>query len=304
METAKLIWTDGRLVPWEDATVHVLTHGLHYGTGVFEGIRAYETEQGTAVFRLVEHLERLHRSAKAYAIPLQWSVTQLSDGIKELLRENQLESAYIRPLVIFELGGIGLNPASCGVRTFMAAWRWGAYLGEKGIRDGIRVRVSSWRRIDPSSFVPIAKGTGQYLNSVLAKQEAVATGYDEAIMLNQVGTISEGSGENLFLVRDGAVFTPPVSAGILDGITRASVMSLLAADGFEVKEATLTRGDLYGADELFFTGTAAEVTPIREVDDRPVGQGKPGPVTRRAQDLFAAAVTGRDPTRHDWLTYV
>ena len=304
MDSSKFIWVDGAMVPWEDATVHVLSHALHYGTGVFEGIRAYETDDGTAIFRLPEHMARLHRSAKAYAIPLSYPVDELVEAARQIISANELESGYIRPLAFRELGAIGLNPGEAAVKVIIAAWRWGTYLGDEGVAKGIRVHISSWRRIHQSSFIPIAKGTGQYLNSVMAKQEAVATGYDEAILLNMDGNISEGSGENLFLVRDGVLLTPPISSGILDGITRASIVQLLSDDGMSVREATLTRGDLYGADELFFTGTAAEVTPIREVDDRPVGSGKPGPVTRRAQDLFSQAVTGKLPAYRSWLTYV
>jgi branched-chain amino acid aminotransferase len=304
METSKQIWMDGELVPWDEAQVHVLTHALHYGTGVFEGIRAYETPEGTAVFRLTEHIQRLHRSAKAYGIPLDRSVEELIEACKEVLRVNDLEAGYLRPLVFYELGTLGLNPNAARVRTIVAAWRWGAYLGEEGLAKGIRVRVSSWRRISQASFVPLAKGTGQYLNSVLAKQEAIRTGYDEALMLSHEGYVSEGSGENLFLVAEGVVYTPPIAAGILDGITRASVIKLLTDDGVEVKERSVTRGDLYGADELFFTGTAAEVTPIREVDDRPIGSGEPGPVTRRAQELFKEAVTGKLPNYIGWLSYL
>ncbi|HKX74256.1 MAG TPA: branched-chain amino acid transaminase [Acidimicrobiia bacterium] len=304
MDSAKLIWMDGELVGFEDATVHVLSNALHYGTGVFEGIRAYETPDGTAIFRLREHIERLFRSCRAYGIPLQRSVDELIEVCRQIVSVNELESGYIRPLVYYELGSMGLNPANSRVRVMVAAWRWGTYLGDEGVARGIRVRISSWRRIHQSSFIPVAKGTGQYLNSVLAKQEAVATGYDEALLLNMDGNVSEGSGENLFLVRDAQVFTPPVSAGILDGITRASVIELLGSEGVEVKEANLTRGDLYNADELFLTGTAAEVTPIREVDDRSIGTGGPGPVTRRAQDLFAQAVTGKLSEYRHWLTFV
>ncbi len=304
MEPSKHIWMDGKLVPWEEATVHVLVHALHYGAGVFEGIRAYDAQGGTAIFRLRDHIDRLHRSANAYGIPLDWSVETLMGACRQVVRENELEAGYVRPLVFYGLGSIGLNPAAAEVKTAVAAWRWGAYLGEDGLANGIRVRISSWRRISPNSFVPTAKGTGQYLNSILAKQEAVRTGYDEAVLLNDSGTISEGSGENLFIVRDGIVLTPPVAAGILDGITRASVMTLLAEEGVEVREASLTRGDLYGADEAFFTGTAAEVTPIREVDDRSVGSGKPGPVTKRVQELYHAAVRGNIPHYLHWLDYV
>ena len=304
METSKFIWMDGEMVHWDEAHVHVLTHALHYGSGVFEGIRAYEAKDGTAVFRLTDHIRRLHYSAKAYAVHLSWSVDQLVMACREVLKVNELEAGYLRPLAFLHLGAMGLNPSAADVKTIVAAWRWGAYLGEEGIKNGIRVRVSSWRRIDQSSFVPTAKGTGQYLNSIMAKLEAVQTGYDEAIMLNTDGNISEGSGENIFIVKNGAVLTPPISSGILDGITRQSIMTLLLDAGVEVREATLTRGHLYGADEMFFTGTAAEVTPIREVDDRPVGEGKPGPVTRQAQELFTQTVHGELPAYKRWLEYV
>jgi len=304
MEKATTIWMDGEMVAWDDAQVHFLTHALHYGTAVFEGIRAYQTPDGTAIFRLREHIERLARSAAAYGIPWSYQVDEIMEACRQVLRENGLEAGYIRPLVFYELGSIGLNPASAKVRTGIAAWEWGAYLGEEGIRNGIRVRISSWRRISGDSFIPIAKGSGQYLNSVLAKQEAVATGYDEALMLNSDGNVSEGSGENLFLARNGILYTPPVAAGILDGITRASVIDLLTDDGVDVREANLTRGDLYAADELFLTGTAAEVTPIREVDDRPIGTGKPGPLTRQAQSLYADAVSGKLESRRAWLDYI
>jgi branched-chain amino acid aminotransferase len=295
---------DGKLVAWDDANVHVLSNALHYGTGVFEGIRAYDTGDGTAVFRLTEHIERLHRSARAYRVPLEWSVEELVEACKEVMRENGLEAGYIRPIVYYGLGAIGLNPAGATSHTAIAAWRWGAYLGEEGVLNGIRVGVSSWRRISSAAFVPVAKGCGQYLNSVQAKMEAISNGYDEALLLNSDGNISEGSGENVFVVRDGAVFTPPVSSGILDGITRHTVMTLLARDGIEMREATLTRGDLFNADEVFFTGTAAEVTPVREIDSRPVGSGRPGPVTRRTQELFERLVSGGDPDLKHWLEYV
>lgn len=304
MEPSRLIWMDGELVPWDDAKVHVLVHGLHYGTGVFEGIRAYDTADGTAVFRHREHMERLHSSAKAYGLDLEWSVDHLMDAARTLIKENELEACYIRPLVYLGMGSLGLNPTGVPTQTSIATWRWGAYLGEEGLRNGIKVRVSSWRRLDHQAFVPNAKGTGGYINSVLAKREAVRDGYDEAILLNLRGFVSEGSGENLFVVRHGVVNTPPVSAGILDGITRATIMQLLREDGYEVVEHELTRSDLYNADEMFFSGTAAEVTPIREVDARPVGPGKPGPVTQRAQELFKDTVTGRIERYRHWLDFV
>jgi len=295
---------DGEFVPWDEATVHVLAHGLHYGAGVFEGIRAYETPTGTAVFRLTEHMERLHRSAKAYGIPLRFGVDELVQASRKLLVDNELEAGYIRPLAFYGLGSIGLNPAGAEVRVIIAAWRWGAYLGEEGLKNGIRTRVSSWRRIDQATLNTNAKGTGGYLNSILAKQEAVRDSYDEAILLNSEGFVSEGSGENIFVVKGGVVTTPPVSAGILEGITRESVITMLRDDGHHVQEANVIRSDLYYADEIFFTGTAAEVTPVREVDDRAVGDGRPGPVTRKAQDLFQKAVTGRLEAYHHWLDYV
>ena len=304
MEASRVIWMDGEFVPWEEATVHVLSHGLHYGAGVFEGIRAYETPTGTAVFRLTEHMERLHRSAKAYGIPLRYGVDELVQASRKLLVDNELEAGYLRPLAFYGLGSIGLNPEGAEVRVIIAAWRWGAYLGEEGLKNGIRTRVSSWRRIDQATLNTNAKGTGGYLNSILAKQEAVRDSYDEAILLNNQGYVSEGSGENIFVVKDGVVTTPPVSAGILEGITRDSVMTMLRDDGHHVQEANLIRSDLYYADEIFFTGSAAEVTPVREVDDRAVGDGRPGPVTRTAQDLFQKAVTGRLEAYHHWLDYV
>jgi branched-chain amino acid aminotransferase len=304
MEQSRLIWMDGELVPWDDAKVHVLVHALHYGTGVFEGIRAYDTVDGTAVFRHKEHMERLHSSAKAYGLELEWTVDQLMDAARLLIKENELEACYIRPLVYLGMGSLGVNPTGVPTQTSIATWRWGAYLGEEGLRSGITVRVSSWRRLDHQAFVPNAKGTGGYINSVLAKREAIRDGYDEAILLNLRGFVSEGSGENLFVVRNGLVSTPPVSAGILDGITRATIMEVLEDDGYKVVEHELTRSDLYNADEMFFSGTAAEVTPIREVDARPVGTGKPGPVTRRAQELFKDTVTGRLEQYRHWLDFV
>jgi len=304
MDSAKVVWMDGEMVPFADANISILSNALHYGTGVFEGIRAYHTPDGPAIFRLPEHSSRLLRSARAYGIPVALTVEEINDVCRQVVAANELESGYIRPLIYYELGSIGLNPASARVRVAVAAWYWGPYLGEEGLANGIRTRISSWRRIHQASFVPTAKGTGQYLNSVLAKQEAIATGYDEAILLNMDGNISEGSGENLFLVRDSIVHTPPVASGILDGITRASVVKLLSDDGVEIRETVLTRGDLYAADELFFTGTAAEVTPVREVDDRPIGAGLPGPITKRAQDLFAQATAGKLAAYRSWLTLV
>ncbi|MFQ5947862.1 MAG: branched-chain amino acid transaminase [Acidimicrobiia bacterium] len=304
MQPASLIWMDGRLLPWEEATVHVLAHSLHYGSGVFEGIRAYQTEEGVALFRLEDHVQRLLASAKAYRIPVEWSADELAKAAREVVAANGLEAAYVRPIVFYGTGSIGIDPAGAAVHTVIGAWEWGAYLGEDGLVNGVRVAVSSWRRIDHTMLIPNAKGTGGYLNSVLARQEAVAAGYDEAILLNAEGYVVEGSGENLFLVQEGVVRTPPSVAGALDGITRRSVMTLLVDDGHVVEETPLARSDLYYADEAFFTGTAAEVTPIREIDDRPVGSGEPGPVTRRTQALFNDAVTGKLERYRPWLDFV
>jgi branched-chain amino acid aminotransferase len=277
---------------------------LQYGTGVFEGIRAYDTPEGTAVFRLHDHMARLEASARAYGIPMKFTATELDEACLELLRVTELESAYIRPQVFYGLGAIGINPADTPVHTMMGAFSFGAYLGEEGVLKGITAMVSSWRRISHTSLIPTAKGSGGYLNSVLAKQEALRAGVDETIMLNDGGTVSEGSGMNLFTVSKGVVHTPSVSSGILEGITRNSVMELLRKEDVEVREVDLARGALYTADEVFLTGTAAEVTPVREIDGRTVGLGEPGPITRKAQDLFAAAVAGKLDDYKHWLSFV
>ena len=303
MDTARYIWMDGRLVNFEDATVHVLTHALHYGTGVFEGIRAYEAAGGTAVFRLREHIDRMIRSAKAYQMDVGYTAEELVEASKEVVRANEFRSAYIRPIVFLGLGALGLDPRNAKVQAAIITWQWGAYLGEEGIRNGIRVKVSSWRRFSHDAF-PNAKATGTYINSILAKRDAVADGYDEALMLNSDGAISEGSGENLFLMRDGVIYTPPLSAGCLDGVTRNSVMTLLSDDGFRVVEKVVHRSDIYYCDELFMTGTAAEVTPVREVDNRSVGPGHPGPITRRAQQIYADAYSGKLDAYTHWLDYL
>lgn len=304
MEKSRFIWMDGELIPWEDATVHVLTHALHYGSGVFEGIRAYETPDGPAIFRHREHMARLVRSASAYGLPLELNAEQLMDAARLVITSNDLNEGYIRPLVFLGLGSMGLNPAGASVHTMVAAWKWGTYLGEDGVQNGIRVRVSSWRRIDPASLIPSSKGTGGYLNSILAKTEAVKAGYDEAIMLNMAGFVSEGSGENIFVVRDGSITTPPLSDGCLSGITRDSVMQIMKDHGHQVSEQSLTRADIYGADEVLMCGTAAEVTPVKECDDRAIGTGKPGPITQQVQDTFAKAVRGQLDQYKYWLDYV
>lgn len=304
MQATEHIWMDGKLVPWADATVHVLTHGLHYGTGAFEGLRTYETDDGPAVFRLVDHIKRLERSTKALGIPFEYSIDTIVDACTEVVRVNNLSSCYIRPIVFFGSGAMGLNPAGADVHVAIAAWEWGAYLGDEGLEKGIRVAVSSWRRIGHEANMPNTKGTGAYINSVLAKTAAVRAGYDEAILLNTSGLVAEGSGENIFAVRDGILYTPPTAAGALGGITQDSVRTMLTDEGYEIRDFALSRTDLYYADELFFTGTAAEVTPIREVDDRPVGDGTPGPITRTAQALFMETVSGKNERYSDWLQYV
>jgi branched-chain amino acid aminotransferase len=298
------IWMDGELVDWANAKVHVLSHALHYGSGVFEGIRAYETERGPAVWHLDEHLKRLFRSAKLFHMDIPYSLEAITDATKDVIRANGLNACYVRPLVIRGYGEMGVNPLRAPVNTIIAVWPWGAYLGEDALEQGVRIKISSWRRNSQNSLPSAAKATGQYINSVLAKVESLKAGYDEAIMLNEAGQITDGSGENVFVVRDGELFTPPTAAGCLDGITRSSVMALARDLGYTVREEFLVRTDLYNADECFFTGTAAEITPIREVDDRTVGEGHRGPVTKELQGVFFAATKGEIEKYAHWLTYV
>jgi branched-chain amino acid aminotransferase len=300
----KYIWLNGTFVNWHEARVHVLTHALHYGSGVFEGIRAYKNEKGTFVFRLTDHLKRLFESAKIYFMKIPYSLEELVRATKELLKLNGLEACYIRPIAYRGYGEMGLNPLNCPVEVAIAAWPWGAYLGEEGIQRGIRAKISSFRRIDVNVLPPAAKATGQYINSILAKVEALNDGYDEAILLDQRGFISEGSGENIFVIKDGIIYTPPSSAGILKGITRDTVIKLALKTGFAVKEQNLVRTDLYLADEVFFTGTAAEIVPIREIDLRTVGSGEPGPITRALQQSFYDLIAGKYPEFKEWLEYV
>jgi branched-chain amino acid aminotransferase len=296
------IWMDGEYVDWDQATVHVLTPSLHYGWGVFEGIRCYETPQGAAVFRLSDHMRRLFRSARIYHMDPPVSLEGSVKVVKDLVAVNGLRECYVRPIVYLGYGEMGLNPLGAPVRMAVACWPWGAYLGEDSFATGVRVKVSSWRRLDPNVIPPAAKATGQYLNSSLAKAEAVKAGYDEGVLLNAQGYVTDGSGENLFVVRDGVLCTPPLAAGCLAGITRDSVLRIAADEGVRVVEAELVRTDLYLADEAFFTGTAAEVVPIREVDDRVLGE--PGPLTRRLQELFRAATRGREPRYAHWAELV
>jgi len=292
---------DGKLVPWADATVHVLTHGLHYGTGAFEGLRTYETDDGPAVFRLVDHIKRLELSTKALGIPFEYSIDTIVDACTEVVRVNNLSSCYIRPIVFFGTGAMGLNPAGADVHVAIAAWEWGAYLGDEGLEKGIRVAVSSWRRIGHEANMPNTKGTGAYINSVLAKTAAVRAGYDEAILLNTSGLVAEGSGENIFAVRDGILYTPPTAAGALGGITQDSVRTMLTDEGYEIRDFALSRTDLYYADELFFTGTASEITPIRSVDRLEIGGGGVGPITETLQKEYLGIATGERPDRYGWL---
>jgi branched-chain amino acid aminotransferase len=292
------IWMDGELVDWDDATVHVLTHTLHYGCGVFEGIRTYETASGPAVFRLTEHIERLFDSARIFLLDVPYTVEQLVEATKETVRVNGLASCYVRPLVYLGYGEMGLNPLPCPVQVSIAVWPWGTYLGDEGIRHGVRMKISSWQRHDVNAMPPAAKGTGMYLNSSMAKVEALKAGYDEAILLNPQGFVSECTGENLFVVRDGRIVTPPSSAGALEGITQRCVRTIAFDLGIDYEVGNLLRSDLYTADEAFLSGTAAEVVPIRSVDDRELGE--PGPVTRKVQETYFAAVKGEVDRYKDW----
>lgn len=301
IEPGEKIWKNGQLIPWKEATVHVLTHGLHYGTGAFEGIRCYSTEKGPAVFRLRDHMVRLHTSAKAIQMKIPYSVEQLCDATKETIRANGLGSCYIRPIAFFGVLGIGVNPIGYPVETFIVAFPMGAYLGDEGMKKGIRVHTSSWHRAPAGSVPSTAKICGDYLNSALAVMEAKMNGFEETVMLNDLHMVAEGSGENIFMVRDGRILTPPVNAGILPGITRESVMTVARDMGYDVIERNFTRGELFLADELFFTGTAAEVTPIREVDRRQVGEGVPGRVTLEIQRTYLDAVKGKLEKYRAWL---
>jgi branched-chain amino acid aminotransferase len=302
VDAADLIWMNGELVAWEDAKIHVLTHGLHYGTGVFEGIRCYDTEsKGPAVFRHEDHIDRLFKSSSLYYMDIPYTREQLRAATLELIGRNAQRSCYIRPLVYRGYGTMGLFPLDAPVDVAIATWEWGSYLGEEGKTNGVRARVSSWRRISGDSLIPHAKASGQYLNSILAKIESHKSGYEEAILLDDRGFVCEGTGENLFAVRDGVILTPPQTASILDGINRKSIIQIARDLGYEVVERDIARAELYLADELFCTGTAAELTPIREVDDHPIGSGRPGEITRAVQATFEDALHGRSERYADWL---
>lgn len=304
MKPTELIWLNGEFVKWEDATVHVLTHGLHYGTGVFEGVRCYDTEIGPAIFRHTEHLDRLEKSAALYHMPIPYSNEELRSVTKDLIARNGLRSCYIRPLVFRGYGTMGLFPLDAPVDVCIAVWEWGAYLGDEGKVKGVRAKVSSWRRIPSDSLIPMAKAGGQYLNSVLAKIESDKAGYEEAILLDSRGYVCEGTGENLFLVKDGKVHTPGFANDILEGINRAAAIEILRDQGYEVIERDIARGELYRADEVFMTGTAAELTPIREIDDQVIGDGTRGPITTEIQAIFEDALHGRSERYAHWLDRV
>jgi branched-chain amino acid aminotransferase len=299
-----LIWMNGELVPYEDAKVHVLTHALHYGTGVFEGVRAYDTPRGTAIFRHADHIDRLFRSAALYHMEIPYSKDEIRAATHQTIVRNGMKSCYIRPLVFRGAGPMGLYPLDCPIDVIIAVWEWGAYLGDEGKQRGVRAKVSSWRRIPSDSLIPSAKASGQYLNSVLAKVEADKAGYEEAILLDGRGFVCEGTGENLFVVKDGRIATPGFANDILGGINRLSAIAIAQDLGYEIVERDIARGELYHADELFMTGTAAELTPIREVDDLPVGDGARGPITERIQAVFEDALHGRSERYADWLDVV
>ena len=300
MEQADLIWMNGELIPWEDAKVHVLTHGLHYGTGVFEGIRCYETPRGPAIFRHVDHLQRLYKSAELYYMPIPFALEELRSATHELIARNGLQSCYVRPLAFRGYGQMGLFPLDAPVDVTIAVWPWGAYLGDEGKRLGIRAKVSSWRRISPDSLIPHAKASGQYLNSVLAKIESHKSGYEEAILLDDLGHVCEGSGENIFVVSGGVIHTPGQTSSILDGINRKSIIQIARDLGYEVVERDIARAELYLADEVFMSGTAAELCPVREIDDHVIGEGTPGTITKSVQQTFEDALHGRNERYADW----
>jgi branched-chain amino acid aminotransferase len=297
------IWFDGKLVPWRDANIHVLTHSLHYGMAVFEGVRAYETPAGTAIFRLKEHTKRLMNSAKIFQMNVPFTEEELTQAQLEVVRSNKLTSCYLRPIIWIGSEKLGISAKSNSVHASVAAWTWGAYLGEDGLNKGIRVKISSYSRHHVNVSLVRAKASGYYINSILANQEVTAHGYDEALLLDTDGYVSEGSGENFFIVRNGILFTPDL-ASCLDGITRDAIITIAKDLGIEVREKRITRDEVYTSDEAFFTGTAAEVTPIREVDDRMIGSGTRGPITEKIQKVFFDAVAGKNDKYRHWLTLV
>ena len=304
MEKSELIWLDGEFVPWERAQVHVLTHTLHYGLGVFEGVRCYETsDKRSAIFRLRDHTRRLFASAKILGMTIPFDEVAIDAACLETVRRNRLRACYIRPLVFLGEGEMGLHATTNPVRVAIAVWPWGSYLGDAGIKNGIRVKTSSFQRFHVNTLMTKAKAVGHYVNSILANQEVRRSGYDEALLLDTYGFVAEASGENLFIVRDGTVKTPPLTS-VLPGITRATLITLLRERGHTVVEERFTRDEVYIADEAFFTGTAAEVTPVRELDDRAIGSGKPGPVTMEMQKAYFALIRGEDARHLDWLSFI
>lgn len=303
-DSASKIWIDGKMVNWEDAQIHVLSHVVHYGTSIFEGIRAYNNDNGTCVFRLKEHVKRLFDSAKIYKIDIPFTQEDIEEAIKETIKINDLKSCYIRPVVFRGYGELGVTPLGCPVNSVIAAWQWGSYLGEDGMARGVNIGVSSWRKPAPNTFPALAKCGANYMNSQLAKLEAIDNGFDEAIMLDYAGNVSEGSGENIFLVEDNILYTPSLSSSNLKGITRDSIMKVARDLGHDVVEETISRERLYLADEVFFTGTAAEVTPIRSIDHRLVGEGKRGPICEKIQKTFFDIVEAKIEDKYAWLSYI
>jgi branched-chain amino acid aminotransferase len=303
-DTASKIWFDGNMVDWKDANIHVLSHVVHYGTSVFEGIRAYKNENGVAVFRLKEHVQRLFDSAKIYKIEIPYTQEEVEEAILETVRVNDLNGCYIRPIVFKGYGELGVDPSNCPVNVVIAAWEWGSYLGEEGMANGVDIGVSSWRKPAPDTFPALAKCGANYMNSQLAKLEAIDNGYDEAIMLDYEGHVSEGSGENIFLVEGEKLFTPAMSSSNLKGITRDSIMTIAGDLGYEVVEEVISRERLYAANEVFFTGTAAEVTPIRSIDHRTIGIGKRGPISEKIQTAFFDIVEAKVEDKYGWLSYI
>jgi branched-chain amino acid aminotransferase len=298
------IWMDGQMVEWRDAKIHVLTHTLHYGCGAFEGVRAYKTDKGPAIFRLKEHTERLFNSAKILRMPITFTQQELMQAQLDVVKANNLESCYLRPLVWLGSEKLGVSPKGAKVHAMVAAWAWGAYLGEEGLKRGIRVKTSSYTRHHVNITMTQAKAVSNYTNSILANLEATEDGYDEAMLLDSAGFVSEGAGENLFIIKDGKLYTPDLSAGALNGITRNTIFAICQDLGLELKEKRITRDEVYICDEAFFTGTAAEVTPIRELDRIQIGQGSRGPITEKIQAAFFDIVNGRNPKYAEWLTLV
>jgi len=304
LKKTEWIWHNGKMIRWDDAQIHVLSHVVSYGSSVFEGIRCYETKQGPSAFRLREHMQRLVHSGHIYRMKSPFTVEQLSSAACELVRENNMSSCYIRPLMLRGYGDVNVNPLANPIELYLACWEWGAYLGAEALEQGVDVCVSSWARLAPNTLPSMAKAGANYMNSQLIRMEAIANGYAEGIALDTSGNVSEGSGENIFVVRDGAVYTPPFASSVLPGITRSSVMTICEDLGIPVREQTIPREMLYIADEVFFTGTAAEITPLRSIDRITIGAGRRGPVTKRLQEEFFAVLSGAKPDRHNWLTPV